>query len=61
MRLPFQQEAIRREQISLSEKDWSKKRSLKPSCDPTTQITCGTGCCNAASYYCVNGQCRPYS
>ena len=33
---------------------------LGPSCDPNTQVTCGSGCCNASLEYCLGNRCHPY-
>jgi hypothetical protein len=62
MMFPVQVAPIRRDSFvgPYTESRHELRSGLLPSCDPTTQITCGSGCCNANLEYCLGNRCHPY-
>jgi hypothetical protein len=60
MKLPVQAAGVPRELLpqSLYTRSGAKSGML-PSCDPAWQVTCGSGCCDARSFFCLNNRCQP--
>ena len=60
MKLPVQKLAVALQPTRESKIKVSQQKFVRPSsCDPGTQITCGAGCCEAATHYCAGGKCHP--
>ncbi len=60
MKLPIQVSSVERRNAENFADLRTRESVIIPSCDPNTQITCGSHCCNAQYFYCGAGNtCQP--